>query len=355
MAILCKLAEPHRYTVSDWDLTTDTAGREYWMDHFAHHTDTMLTMLARQGESTESAHAFRQELLAELADLRRDPSAWGPLSVLTFDRRRERLLRKHGIADPYARVKQIENDAAIALYGDVIGELDALSGLPLVETLIRGIFAGNIFDLGSLATVKDYHEQGMDFHATRERQPKRPWLIDNFDALSDRLIHHRPYQQVLFFVDNAGADLILGCLPLARYLTRQGSRVVLAANSTPSLNDITWSELVDVLDRLAKIDTLLAEMLRTGCLSTVANGCGTPLIDLTDISSQCDSEARSSELIILEGMGRAVESNYHVRFTCDCLKIALLKDIAVARRLGGTLYDQVCRFEYGVSHAMASG
>jgi hypothetical protein len=31
--------------------------------------------------------------------------------------------------------------------------------------------------------------------------------------------------------------------------------------------------------------------------------------------------------------------------TCDALKIALLKDMAVAKRLGGTLYDQVCRFE----------
>jgi uncharacterized protein with ATP-grasp and redox domains len=349
MAVLCKLADSDHYVVSDWDLVADPVGREYWIGHFTHHTDTMLAMLAGQGADPASMAAFKTELLADLDLLKADPSAWGRLTVLTFDQHRERLLRKHGFADPYANVKHCENEAATLLFAEVVQELDELSGLPLVEALIRGVFAGNIFDLGSLATIKNYHEEGMDFHATRERQPARPWLVDDFDALSARLLQDRPYRQVLFFVDNAGADLILGCLPLARWLACQSSRVVLAANSTPSLNDITWSELRDVLNRLAGIDPVLARLTAQDRLTTVANGCGTPLIDLANISNDCDEAARGSDLIILEGMGRAVESNYHVRLTCDTLKIALLKDVAVARRLGGTLYDQVCRFEPGGS------
>ncbi len=345
MAVLCKLADPKGYRVSDWNLIADPAGREYWIGHFTHHTDTMLTMLAEQGVAPQAAAAFKRELLADLDLLRADPHAWGPLTVLTFDQHREQLLRKHNFPDPYALVKQRENGAAIELFRDVLGELDLLSGPPLIEALIRGVFAGNIFDLGSLATIKNYHEEGMDFHATRERLPARPWLIDDFDALSARLLSDPPYRQVLFFVDNAGADLILGCLPFARYLARAGSRVVLAANATPSLNDITWAELQDVLGRLATLDATLASLLAGDRLATVANGCGTPLIDLSTISDECNDAARESDLIILEGMGRAVESNHHVRFTCDVLKIALLKDVAVARRLGGTLYDQVCRFE----------
>jgi damage-control phosphatase, subfamily II, stand-alone protein len=345
MPILCKLADPKHYRVSDWDLLADAVGREYWIGHFTHHTDTMLAMLAAEGTDLAAMAAFKAELLADLSLLKADPGAWGPLTVLTFDQHRERLLRKHGFADPYAEVKRRENEAAIGLFHDVLAELDELDGPALIEALIRGVFAGNIFDLGSLATIRNYHEEGMDFHATRERQPARPWRVDDFDALSRRLLAPAPYRQVLFFVDNAGADLILGCVPLARHLARRGSRVVLAANSTPSLNDITWAELQGVLARLSAIDAVLADLMKRDRLATVANGCGTPLIDLSVISEACNEAARESDLIVLEGMGRSVESNHDVRFSCDVLKIALLKDVAVARRLGGTLYDQVCRFE----------
>jgi type II pantothenate kinase len=44
-------------------------------------------------------------------------------------------------------------------------------------------------------------------------------------------------------------------------------------------------------------------------------------------------------------MGRSVESNHEAKFDCDCLKIALLKDAAVAERIGGKIFDAVCRFE----------
>lgn len=345
MAVLCKLADPEGYVASDWDLLADPVGREYWIGHFTHHTETMLHLCAAQGTDPAAMAGFQKELLAELDLLRADPTSWGPLTVLSFDVCRERLLRKHGIADPYAQVKQHENAAALGLFLQVLAELDDLTGPSLIEALIRGVFAGNIFDLGSLATIDTYHQEGMDFHATRERQPDRPWRVDDFDALSARLLDSRPYRQVLFFIDNAGADLILGCLPLARHLAREGTRVVLAANSTPSLNDITWSELQDVLGRAAELDPVLAGLLTDDRIDTVPTGCGTPLIDLADISDACNDDARPSDLIILEGMGRSIESNFHVSFTCDVLKIALLKDKRVAQRLGGALYDQVCRFE----------
>ena len=43
--------------------------------------------------------------------------------------------------------------------------------------------------------------------------------------------------------------------------------------------------------------------------------------------------ARGVDLVVLEGMGRAVESNLDARFTCDVLKIAMVKDIGVAEEL----------------------
>jgi hypothetical protein len=94
------------------------------------------------------------------------------------------------------------------------------------EAVLRGLFAGNIFDLGCAATTAAYHEVrccwvswacwpagletsaachkaspatlllaacvphmqgGIEFHATRDKLVERPWVIDDLDALLDRL------------------------------------------------------------------------------------------------------------------------------------------------------------------------
>ncbi len=39
-----------------------------------------------------------------------------------------------------------------------------------------------------------------------------------------------PFRRVLMFVDNSGADIVLGQLPIARELLRCGCEVVLVAN-----------------------------------------------------------------------------------------------------------------------------
>jgi hypothetical protein len=43
-------------------------------------------------------------------------------------------------------------------------------------------------------------------------------------------------------------------------------------------------------------------------------------------------------------MGRAVESNSDAKFGVDCIRLAILKDAMVAKRIGGGLYDCVCKF-----------
>ena len=47
----------------------------------------------------------------------------------------------------------------------------------------------------------------------------------------------------MIFVDNSGADLILGIMPLVRELLKMNSSVVLVANARPAYNDITLPEL----------------------------------------------------------------------------------------------------------------
>lgn len=54
----------------------------------------------------------------------------------------------------------------------------------------------------------------------------------------------------MIFVDNSGADIILGILPFAREMLRLGMQVVLAANELPSINDVTYTELAEILSKV---------------------------------------------------------------------------------------------------------
>lgn len=88
--------------------------------------------------------------------------------------------------------------------------------------------------------------------------------IDHFDAFQEKMCTpdaatgevHR-YRKALLFCDNAGADLILGMVPLARELLIRGTDVVMVANSLPAINDITVIELHAVLAEVAKVDPIV--------------------------------------------------------------------------------------------------
>ena len=50
--------------------------------------------------------------------------------------------------------------------------------------------------------------------------------------------------------------------------------------------------------------------------------------------------------VIIEGMGRAIHTNYATKFKCDALKLAMIKNKHLAKRLfNGDVYDCVCRFD----------
>lgn len=51
------------------------------------------------------------------------------------------------------------------------------------------------------------------------------------------------------------------------------------------------------------------------------------------------------DLIVIEGMGRAVHTNLDAQFTCDSLKIAVIKNTWLADRLGGKMFSVICKYE----------
>ena len=163
------------------------------------------------------------------------------------------------------------------------------------------------------------------------------------------------YKKALLFCDNSGADFVLGMIPFARELLRQGTDVCLVANSLPAINDITAGEMEEVVLLAARQCETLTKSLRPvgvqdfGCsegtgrvgkLTTCASGSGSPCLDFRRISCELCEAAQGTDLIVLEGMGRAVHTNWSANFTCDTLKLAMIKNSRLAHRLfNGKIYD----------------
>jgi type II pantothenate kinase len=341
------LADPQTYDPNEIDLSVP-ATFNHWLTVFSSQITSVLDHAIDTAGSTDDARqraaAAHADFLDWLKPLHADPLAHGPLSLMVFDRIRDGIMASNGFADPHLAVKQKENALALPLIPDLLAELDALEGERRLMALVRGIFAGNIFDLGVMATIERFRDGGADFHGTRAGLPQRPWLVDHYDALATRWAG-QPHRKAILFVDNAGADVTLGMIPFARELARRGTHVIISANTGPSLNDITHAELVDHMQHIAAVDPLIASAMDAGQIRLIASGCVLPLLDLRQVSAELAAASADADLVVLEGMGRSLETNHNAAFTCDVLKIAMIKDPQVAAWLGGKPYDLVCRFD----------
>jgi len=364
MAKFCLLADPENYITTDPDLLNDSSARQYWFDLFEKHFEEVLRAadVAYGQRASKRIESARQQFIRFLELLRNnpadtqgvlpDPPAGGvakkPLGVMELCQLREKVLRENGLDDPFRHIKQRENAAAIQAYPDVISRSASLGPDERWEFLVRCIFAGNMFDLGSVATM-DYASDMMDFNKVLPQVKPRPWLVDDFDKLEELLPHQAvsptPWAKVVVFVDNAGADFILGVIPFVRELAAHGTQIVLAANELPSLNDITADEAVDLLERIAQMDEELASYISAGLFEVVSTGNDVPLINLGEVSDELNAAAADADLVILEGMGRSVESNLDATFTVDSIYLCLLKDPFIAKQLGGELFDCVCMYK----------
>jgi uncharacterized protein with ATP-grasp and redox domains len=123
-------------------------------------------------------------------------------------------------------------------------------------------------------------------------------------------------------------------------MAMRGTRVILAANQRPTLNDMTIDDVNAWWPRLVDAEPSLAQLP----IDRISTGTGEPLIDLIAVSDELNAAAADADLVILEGMGRGVESNLDARFACDAMNLAMIKDTMIAKRNGGKLFDVVCRF-----------
>ncbi|TYH41493.1 hypothetical protein ES332_D12G320800v1 [Gossypium tomentosum] len=371
------LADPKMYEPNTIDLS-DHKELEYWFTVLSGHLPDLVDKAVASEGGTDDAKrrgdAFARAFSAHLARLMEEPAAYGKLGLANLLELREECLREFQFLDAYRSIKQRENEASLAVLPDLLLELDHMDEETRLLTLIEGVLAANIFDWGSRACVDFYHKGTIiEIYRMSRNKMQRPWRVDDFDLFKERMLGSegkkpRPHKRALLFVDNSGADIVLGMLPLARELLRRGTEVVLVANSLPALNDVTAMEVpdivaeaakhCDILRRAAEAGGLLVDAMNNNSLDgsrgnsssvplmVVENGCGSPCIDLRQVSSELAAAAKHADLVILEGMGRALHTNFNARFKCEALKLAMVKNQRLAEKLiKGKIYDCVCRYE----------
>lgn len=327
-------------------MRTDHEAREYWVTFFKKHVLTILDlgfqMAVDRGEPVAPVRARMDACVKAFHEtfdrFYADPQHHEAVTILTMDVWRDGLMREHGFVDPFEDLKRRENESVIALLPKVCRQHDALEGTDLFRAVIEGVFAGNIFDMGAAGSAQLLLDGKLDFFDTRKKLPARPWLVDTFDAFAAKA--ERGWKQAVFFIDNAGSDFLLGAVPMMRYLAQRGTGVVLAANERPTLNDMTVHDVRAWWPKILETEPSLARLP----IHIVSTGTGEPLIDLAGVSPELNEAAAGADLVIMEGMGRGVESNLDAEFSCDAVNLAMIKDYMVAKRLNGKLYDVVCRF-----------
>uniref|UniRef100_A0A0D9XG06 Pantothenate kinase 2 n=1 Tax=Leersia perrieri TaxID=77586 RepID=A0A0D9XG06_9ORYZ len=342
------LEDPKMYEPNTIDL--DLNEYKYWFKVLSDHLPDLVDKAVASEGGTDDAKrrgdAFAHAFSAHLARLMEEPAAYGKFGLANLLELREECLREFQFVDAYVSIKQRENEASLAVLPDLLMELDSMNEEARLLALIEGVLAANIFDWGSRA------------------------CIDDFDMFNKRMLvdkKDQPYKRALLFVDNSGADVVLGMIPLARELLRHGTEVVLVANSLPALNDVTANELPEIVAEAAKHCGILRKAAVAGGLivdamagiqedlkdepvsvplMVVENGCGSPCIDFRQVSSELAAAAKDADLLILEGMGRSLHTNLNARFKCDTLKLAMVKNQRLAEKLfNGNIYDCICKFE----------
>lgn len=343
-----KLADPTTYVACSWDLGVHEEGRVYWIDFFKRHIRTIVKLgveaAVARGVALADVTARGEALLVEFdaffSAVAAEPAKFGEVTILTLDVWRDGLLRKHGFVDAFIDLKNRENEKMLPLLPAACKQIDALNGIEQIKAVIEGVFAGNIFDMGAEATAKAFVNGSPDFFTTRATLSPRPWLIDDFDALVDRFIAGPIHHKAVFFIDNAGSDFLLGAVPMIRWLAQRGTQVVIAANERPTLNDMTIHDVNAWWPRILATEPSLATLP----IDRVSTGTGEPLIDLLGVSAELNEAAADADLVIIEGMGRGVESNLDAQFNCDAVNLAMIKDTMIAKRHDGKVFDCVCRF-----------
>ncbi|KAJ3093269.1 hypothetical protein HK100_006718, partial [Physocladia obscura] len=199
------LREKATYNPDTVDLSTDSKLQFYWIDLLdSNLKDLVNLVLTWQGETANAASraaAFETIFRDHLQRLRKEPNAYGRLSIRSLLDLREQCLREMGFNDVFENVKKTENVAAVAQYARFVQEADALPEFERVGHLTDNVLAGNMYDWGAQTVQKLLLDGNLAFRSAKDRVA-HPIKFDHLDALREKLVHGPAYKKAVIFVDN---------------------------------------------------------------------------------------------------------------------------------------------------------
>ncbi|XP_053997146.1 4'-phosphopantetheine phosphatase [Hylaeus anthracinus] len=345
------LKDPATYNPDTTDLAEDKEARDYWLQCFEESVDKFVARAIHSQPHSPTAKdratKLKEKYINRLHYLHLQPFAYGTLTVRVLLDTIEHCMKEFDFPDPYLHQKKSENEEALKHLKDRIAVIDKLEGREKINALILGVISGNMFDWGAQAVATLMETTDFGFAEAASKIPGRPWLQDDLDDWIYRLETGPPHKCAAIFVDNSGVDIVLGILPFARDLLLRGTKVILCANSMPALNDVTYPELVVTLRDAAKLCRVIRHALKENRLIAMETAQAGPCLDLSRLSLDlCLAMVKYNvDLIVLEGMGRTLHTNLYAKLTCECLKLAVIKNRWLALRLGGDMYSVICKYE----------
>ena len=245
-AASCSAPELEEYAPGTFAMRTREERRR-WVEVFRRAQPGFLARAAayeerrygRPGAGARSAR-FDAEFRAEMDAFEGGGAPGAADDVLSLCAARERRLRENGLHDVFDDVKREENERAVRCLPRLLDALDgerpgAAGGR--WDALLRGVYAGNMFDLGADTTQRMYDDGVREsarggegatvsrFLELRDTMRVGRAFAEDYGRFLSRLGAGEPYAKVLFFVDNSGPDVAFGCLPLIRQFLRAGTSV----------------------------------------------------------------------------------------------------------------------------------
>ncbi|RCN36574.1 putative pantothenate kinase, partial [Ancylostoma caninum] len=336
------------------DLNVDSEAREFWLKTFEKSVDSVIKKAVESQANCSSAEqrvqVFREKFLKQLMIIRDKPFAYGISNVRNLLDLREQLLNEQDFDDSYLNQKTVENTIALKQLPLVLKSIDeTASDSERLFRVSKGLLAGNVFDWGAQKVVEMMESsEGLSFDVAVSSIPERPWLVDSYDDFKSSL-ESKSYNCAAIFVDNSGADFVLGVIPFARELIRRGSKVIIVSNLSPALNDLTYNEMIAMVPLIREADNFLRDAIDNEKLMFEHSGQGSPCLDLRKVHSVLNRRVLEEQVdfVVIEGMGRALHTNLHAHFVCDSLKAAVIKTQWLADRMGGEIFSVVFKFERG--------
>jgi damage-control phosphatase, subfamily II, stand-alone protein len=354
----------------------DKLVRKEWVvllrsQHASHRANAQRTFeMFHKEEDGEYMERYRKWEIAYdlfLSEVESDSYEGGTL--LNVVSAKERMLREHSLEDLFKAVKASENAlCSDVLFNSLRDDVDFAEDS--LKAAIEIALAGNLFDAGAAQAVqnviggtafkgdqnkfafKNSDDLQSAFEASRKRVRTSKWLCDDYEALKNNL-----YDRVVIFCDNAGADL-LGMTLLAREFSRRtpDAKVALVANELAALNDVTISELREFYNTCENKDVQYLKTFREiNKIALLSSGQASTLLNLNVTGKEINDWVKLQDmdsknlkwLVVLDGMGRSLESNWdcgkYFQNRVDVLNLAMVKSEINAKRLNANVYDCVCK------------